>query len=501
MCDSTWRLGLSSLICLLGVGLYGCGQGSNTSSVTTTDEANATAQDGDDSSGEDTAAGNGDMTSADESSTTADTETTVPVRDAEKEDAEKEMEKEPADTTEPDTAAPVASSDDNVVEIKDEVVVLGTGDLLTGIPGDGDLTVEEIKAWLADETNHEPLQFELPFGLHKGAAQMSTFFDPSSLTRAKIELGRQLYFDKRLSADGTVSCADCHHPDEGYARHTQFGVGINDQKGGRNSPVSYNRILSAAQFWDGRAASLEEQAVGPIENPIEMGNTHEGCVDTLKGIEGYRLQFDKIFGGEMTIEQVGQAIAAFERCIVTGPTPFDYQEQLAAYEGIDPDDLKEDDPELYEIYQKAVADAEAHPMSDEAKHGMKLFFSDKVGCTACHVGPNLSDEKYHNLGIGMDKDEPDMGRHAVSKDEKDIGAFKTPTIRNVALTAPYMHDGSVATLEEVVEWYNKGGHANEHLSEKVKKLDLTDQDKKDLVAFMNACTGDFPPVEQGRLPQ
>ena len=134
-------------------------------------------------------------------------------------------------------------------------------------------------------------------------------------------------------------------------------------------------------------------------------------------------------------------------------------------------------------------------MSDSAKRGRELFFADKAGCTACHVGANLTDEKYHNLGVGMDKEKPDIGREEVTKDDKDRGAFKTPTIRNVALSAPYMHDGSQKTLEEVVEWYAKGGHPNPNLSEKIKKLDLTDQDKKDLVEFMKqGCTGDFPKV-------
>ena len=169
----------------------------------------------------------------------------------------------------------------------------------------------------------------MPLGLSVGVGQISIPAD-NPMTRAKIELGRQLYFDKRLSADSTVSCADCHHPDEGYARHTQFGVGIGGQEGGRNSPVSYNRILSGAQFWDGRAASLEEQAVGPIANPIEMGNTHEAAVDTVKKIEGYRIQFAKIFDDGVTIGNIGKAIATFERAIVTGPSPFDYYEPLRA---------------------------------------------------------------------------------------------------------------------------------------------------------------------------
>jgi cytochrome c peroxidase len=140
-------------------------------------------------------------------------------------------------------------------------------------------------------------------------------------------------------------------------------------------------------------------------------------------------------------------------------------------------------------------------MNDSAKRGRELFFGQKAGCTACHVGPNLSDEKFHNIGVGMDSESPDLGRFTVTQDEKDRGAFKTPTIRNVALSAPYMHDGSQKTLEEVVEWYNKGGHPNPNLSDKIKKLDLNEQEKKDLVEFMKACTGVFPKVETGRLPE
>ena len=140
-------------------------------------------------------------------------------------------------------------------------------------------------------------------------------------------------------------------------------------------------------------------------------------------------------------------------------------------------------------------------MSKSAIRGRELFFSDKANCTACHVGPNLSDEKHHNLGVGMDAAKPDLGRFTESKDEKDKGAFKTPTIRNVAQSAPYMHDGSQKTLEEVVEWYAKGGHPNDQLSDKIKKLDLTDDDKKDLVEFMHSVTGALPKVETGRLPR
>ncbi len=385
-----------------------------------------------------------------------------------------------------------------------ERVVLGLDDSLTaGIPGTGALTTAEISAWLANPANHEVLEVALPQGLALGESQVKGLA-ANPLTRAKIELGRQLYFDTRLSANNTVSCASCHHPQEGFSRHTATGVGIESQKGGRNSPVSYNRILSDLQFWDGRAGSLEEQAVGPIQNPIEMGNTHEAAVATLKGIPGYEMQFSKIFADGVTIDNVGRAIAAFERALVTGPSAYDYQEAWSRFAALDADDLQdllEDDEELRGSYESAKANVASNPMSASALRGMELFFSKEVGCSACHVGANLADEQYHNLGIGMAAQEPDLGRFVVTGVEKDKGAFKTPTIRNVVFSAPYMHDGSLVSLEEVVEHYVKGGNKNHWLSEKIVPLKLTAVQKVDLVEFMRACTGSYPVVSSARLPE
>ncbi|MFM9010105.1 MAG: cytochrome-c peroxidase [Planctomycetota bacterium] len=378
-----------------------------------------------------------------------------------------------------------------------ERVELGDPALTAGVPGTGPITLADIDRWLADPRNFRVLEPILPLGLSQGASQV-TGLDANPMTRAKIELGRQLYFDTRLSADSTVSCASCHNPAEGYTAHTKTGVGIRGQLGGRNSPVSFNRILSGKQFWDGRVDSLEAQAVGPIQNPIEMGFTHEGVVQRLSEIPVYKKQFDAIFG-EVTIDRVGQAIAAFERSIVTSPSPYDYHEQLLPFSAMDEHDIA-DDPDLAAKYAAAKEAAEKHPLSDAAKQGRELFFG-KANCTACHVGANLADEKYHNLGIGMDKAEPDLGRFVVTKDEADRGAFKTPTVRNAALTAPYMHDGSVATLEEVVEWYDKGGHPNPALSDKIKPLNLTATEKEALVEFMKACTSPTSPVEMARLPE
>ena len=425
--------------------------------------------------------------------------------DAKPADAPKPAETKPADEPKSTDAKP--AGDQAKAAAPTAKVVLGHDDLTSGIPGDGPLTVEQISKWLESPANHQVLDVELPMGLAAGKALISIPED-NPLTRAKIELGRQLYFDPRLSLDNKVSCASCHHPDDGYARHTQFGVGINGQMGGRNSPVSYNRILSSTQFWDGRAASLEAQAIGPIANPIEMGNTHAKCVEKLQAIEGYRLQFEKIFGSEgVTIANVGKAIASFERAVVTGPSAYDYYEPLRVFQAANAEDLKDlealkkDDADLFAKYEALKKASDAHPFSESAERGRALFFSEKANCTACHAGANFTDEKYHNLGVGMDKEKPDIGRQEVTKDEKDRGAFKTPTVRNVALTAPYMHDGSQKTLAEVVEWYAKGGHPNPQLSDKVKKLELSDQDKKDLVVFMEALTGEFPKVRQDRLPE
>ncbi|MCC7086290.1 MAG: c-type cytochrome [Pirellulales bacterium] len=398
-------------------------------------------------------------------------------------------------------SAPGASGDIAAKTDPSVKVVLGADELLAGIPGSPELTVEEIQAWLDNPANHETLDYELPLGMSAGKGQEKGLVE-NPLTRAKIELGRELYFDPRLSADGKISCASCHAPDHGFARETQFGVGVGGQQGNRNSPVAYNRLLSDLQFWDGRAASLEEQAKGPIANPIEMANTHEACVATIKSIPGYELQFQKIFAsgghpGEVTIDNVAKAIASFERALVTGPSPFDYYDAFKKYKDLDPDEM---DAATKAKYDTIKAGMEAHPMSENAIRGMQLFFG-KANCSLCHVGPNLTDEKYHNLGVGMDRDKPDLGRYEVTKDEKDWGAFKTPTIRNVEFSAPYMHDGSQKTLEEVVEWYNKGGHPNKNLDEKIKPLNLTDQEQADLIAFMKACSGSLPKVNESRKPK
>lgn len=394
-----------------------------------------------------------------------------------------------------------------------QTIKLGEDALLDGISAAGKtLSLDEIAEWLADPQRHQTLNVELPEGLADAASNVFISED-NPLTEAKIELGRQLFFDKRLSSDETVSCATCHDPDHGYAAATQFGVGIGGAEGPRNTPVAYNRLLSKAQFWDGRAATLEDQAVGPIASAIEMGNSHEACVAVIAKIPGYRLQFAKVFGSGslpsgLSIDNVGRALASFERVLVTGPSPWDRHQPLARFQAAYAEDLEdleyleEDDPELYEEYQTLLPKPGEPAISESALRGGELFLSEQIGCAKCHAGANFTDELYHNLGVGWDQPgELDLGRFDTTGEAKDRGAFKTPTLRNVAQSAPYMHDGSQKTLEEVIDWYDKGGHPNPYLSDKIKPLKLTPQEKADLVAFMYALTGALPEVARDRLPE
>lgn len=284
---------------------------------------------------------------------------------------------------------------------------------------------------------------------------------------AKAELGRLLYFDKRLSSDGTVSCATCHVTEKAFTDGAPVSTGIGGQKGGRSAPTVINRAYSTQQFWDGRADSLEEQAKGPIANPIEMTNeknadaAHAVVVKRLKGVPGYVKQFEKVFGTkDITIDHVAKAIATFERVVYSGNAPYD---------------------------RYVAGDKKA--MSAAQVRGMDVFFN-KAACDSCHLGFNFTDGSYVNIGIGMDKPNPDLGRFVVSGKEDDKGAFKTPTLREVEHHGPYMHDGSLKTLEEVIEHYNKGGIKNPQLNQRMKPLKLTDQDKADLVAFLKALSGE-----------
>jgi len=310
-----------------------------------------------------------------------------------------------------------------------------------------------------------PLPIKPPLGLEEPPVP-----EDNPMTAEKVDLGKQLYFDKRLSADGTISCATCHDPAKGWADGRPVSTGIRGQKGARNAPTVLNAAYQYFQFWDGRASSLEEQALGPIQNPLEMGETLDSVAKRLNAVPGYRAQFQKVFGTDAAAPNIAKAIAAFERTVLTGNSPFDR-------------------------YEKGDKSA----MSPAAVRGYELFRV-KAQCTSCHVGFNLSDSLFHNLGVGMDGKDPDLGRYKVTKAEKDRGAFKTPILRDLTRTAPYMHDGSEATLESVIELYNKGGKKNPHLDEKMKPLSLTAQEKANLAAFLKALDGEPVKVTPPALP-
>lgn len=291
-------------------------------------------------------------------------------------------------------------------------------------------------------------------------------------TAEKIELGRQLYFDTRLSSDNTVSCASCHDPKKGWSNGEAFATGVRGQKGGRSAPSIINSAYSPYQFWDGRAWQLEGQALGPIQNPIEMDLKLEDAVAKLNKIDGYKKQFQKVFGTDVTADGMAKSIAAFERTVLSGDAPYD---------------------------RFKAGDAKA--LSESAQRGMKVFFG-KGHCSACHSGPSFSDQAFHNLGVGIDKPNPDVGRFSETKMLGDRGAFKTPTLREIARTAPYMHDGSHATLEAVVDYYDKGGTPNPQLDEEIFPLKLTAEEKADLVKFMKEgmSSASYPDIAPPKLP-
>ena len=306
----------------------------------------------------------------------------------------------------------------------------------------------------------------LPLGLQAGAAFVR---DDNPMSAKKIELGRQLYFDTRLSKDNTISCATCHAPEKGFSDGRATSAGIHGKTGGRNAPTVINRLFSADQFWDGRAADLEAQALGPVQNPIEMGNTLEGMISNLNGIKPYAPVFKEAFGSEgITAERVGQAIASYERTVLSGNAPYD----------------------RYQAGDKSA-------MSESAVRGLALFSDPQRGnCVTCHAGFNFTDESYHNLGVGMDKPTPDLGRFEQTKTETDRGAFKTPTLRQITATAPYMHDGSETTLQQVIDFYDRGGLKNKWLSKELRPLKLSAQEKADLVAFLESLTGEVRGIEK-----
>lgn len=313
----------------------------------------------------------------------------------------------------------------------------------------------------------------------------------------KVLLGEKLFNDKRFSADGTVSCATCHNADKALTDGLRVSKGIKELEGTRNAPTVINAAYYTSQFWDGRVPSLEEQSKGPFTNPVEHGlKNFDPILETIGNDNEYLALFRKVFRtgpADITIDHVAKAIAAFERTVISGNSPFDRY-----------------------LYGK-----EKTAMSPAAIRGLEVFRL-KGRCVDCHTTGQTSaiftDNKFHNIGVGFSRIQEnlmdiidafrrrsesdreldtdiltsdnisELGRFAVTLDPSDIGRFKTPSLRNIAVTGPYMHDGSMDSLEEVVEFYNQGGEDNPMLDGGIRPLRLTEPEKADLVEFMKALT-------------
>lgn len=310
-----------------------------------------------------------------------------------------------------------------------------------------------------------------------------------------VALGDKLFNDKRLSVDDTVSCATCHDPKKGFVDGLALSEGIKKQKTGRNSPTVLNAMFGSTQFWDGRAATLEEQAKLPITNPIEMGmKDGDAVMAKVRAIPEYKASFQDAFGRDGTFDDLATAIAAFERTQFVANAPFD----------------------RFIRGESAALDA-------QQKRGWSLF-NGKARCNTCHAGnvvqPLFTDLKFHNIGVAARKQDfvalsrealvlvrtgdqeqidrlaiesakfTELGRFLVTKNENEVGAFRTPGLRDIAITGPYMHDGSMETLWDVVDHYNKGGLPNPYLDGGMQRLGLTEPEVEDLVSFMFALTSD-----------
>lgn len=295
-----------------------------------------------------------------------------------------------------------------------------------------------------------------PFGL--GGASLFTPENPWS--RAREELGRALFFDPILSSDRTTSCASCHKPDHGFSSPERLPAGAENKRAARHAPTLFNRALGRFQMWDGSQRVLEKQVLGPIENPLEMNLPLKDAIRRLKSHEVYPRLFRRSFGKtDLSSMDLGNALAVFVRTLTFGNSPIDrFQGGLGS------------------------------ELTVSERTGLWIYES-RGHCWQCHSGPNFSDESFHNTGVGASKEGlPLPGREGVTKNKADRGGFKTPTLRGVALSAPYMHDGSLTSLQDVVHFYNEGGRPNTHLSTHIKPLGLTERELKNLVAFLKALS-------------
>lgn len=285
----------------------------------------------------------------------------------------------------------------------------------------------------------------------------------------RVALGKALFFDPRLSGSGAIACSTCHNPSFSWQDGQALGVGHNGTRLGRRTPTILNLAWAEPFFWDGRAPTLEAQAKGPMASSAEMNMPHDGVVAAVQRLPGYRDAFATAYPGEpLNIDTVAKAIAAYERTIVSSEAPFD---------------------------RWVAGDAAA--MSPPAVRGFSLFVG-KANCASCHSSWRFTDDGFHDIGMP----DADLGRSKIMPGLTILEhAFKTPTLRNIAERAPYMHDGSVKTLEEVMDHYDHGFVRRASLSDQIRPLNLTAQEKADVIAFMQALTSEDPPVALPLLPR
>lgn len=291
--------------------------------------------------------------------------------------------------------------------------------------------------------------------------------DDEPHSEQEVLLGKTLFFDTRLSVNKTQSCATCHNPDLGFSDGLAKSIGAMGGNVGRNTPHIYNLAFASSMFWDGRMDTLEQQALGPIEAEGEMNMPLDQLLPRLKKVKWYNKTFEEVYGKPgITKENIGRAIAAFERTIISDNSPYD----------------------------RYIA-GDKNAMSPSQIRGLALF-KGKGNCIDCHDGPNFTDDSFHNIGVGDD----DPGRYAINGEKSMTGAFKTPGLRNIIFSAPYLHDGSAGTLQEVIELYNIGGKPTPYLDKLIKPLGLSKQEKADLVAFLGALT-DPVVIERPEIPK
>lgn len=313
-------------------------------------------------------------------------------------------------------------------------------------------------------------------------------------SRARIELGRMLFFDRRLSGDGTMSCAICHIPDQAFADGRDISGAYPTNKHWRNTPTLINVAYLKSFFWDGRSDSLAHQAAEPLETPFEMNSNLNFIAAKLVEIPEYREAFMDAFSAEVSRDKILSALVAFEQTLTVADSPFD-----------------------------RYLSGEEQALSEQARRGMELFFGPRGGCSQCHTGPLLSDQRFYNLGVAESvalRDDPqhrttrryvlarlglpmqprDPGRYLVSRDLTDVRAFRTPPLRQVAQTGPYMHNGSLKTLAEVVSFLSHGGGEDPQKTSLLQPRNFTSEEQAALVAFLESLSGTILEVHRPRLP-